>query len=148
MKKFLLVSLGIFYKFVDGKPHVFLQKRDVEGALKGKWEFPGGKIEIGESPVDAVIRELKEEVNIDLKSEDVALFKMAQHEYPETNVILYSYVIKKSVELENWFPVDLNADFMNNVPEANHEIFKDLEKFFGNDETKFKNFETSLWSIS
>ncbi len=148
MKKFLLVSLGIFYKYVNGVPHVFLQKREAEGTLKGKLEFPGGKIKLGESPVDAVIRELKEEVNIDVDAKDVALFKMAQHEYPETNVILYSYVIKKSVDLKDWYPVDLNADYLNNIPEANHEIFKDLEKFFGKDETKFRSFENSLWHTS
>ncbi len=148
MKKFLLVSLGIFYKYIDGVPHVFLQKRDEESALKGKWEFPGGKIELGESPVDAVIREIKEEVGVDLEAKDVALFKMAQHEYSEINVILYTYVIKKSVELKDWFPVDLNASYLNNIPEANHEIFSDLEKFFGKDEKKFKDFETSLWHLS
>lgn len=148
MKKFLLVSLGVFYKFVDGKPFIFLQERKEEGALNGKWEFPGGKIKMGESPVDAVIRELKEEVNIDVNSNEVALFKMVQFEYPETNVILYVYVINKKVEFKNWFPVSMEAEYLNNIPEANHEIFSDLERFFGKNEQKFKEFETSLWHIS
>ena len=37
------------------------------GDFKGKWEFPGGKIETGESPQKALVREIKEELDVDIK---------------------------------------------------------------------------------
>ena len=45
---------------------IFAAKR-AYGFLKGKWELPGGKIEDNESPVEAIIREIKEELNTDIK---------------------------------------------------------------------------------
>jgi 8-oxo-dGTP diphosphatase len=51
--------------FVDPKGRCFSVKRSPESRLGGLWEFPGGKIEAGESPVDALLRELKEELDLD-----------------------------------------------------------------------------------
>jgi len=49
----------------DGK--ILIAKRQIGDAFEGKWEFPGGKIEEGETPEEALIREVKEELDINLK---------------------------------------------------------------------------------
>ena len=65
MKKELLVSIGIFYRLKSDdsfQPDVWMQRRTDTGALHGKWEFPGGKVEPGESERDALQREIHEEL--------------------------------------------------------------------------------------
>ena len=52
----------------------FVQKRVEDGPLNGLWEFPGGKIEAGESAIDSAIREFQEEVGVTIKNQDVTLF--------------------------------------------------------------------------
>lgn len=60
----------------DGK--IFCCKRG-KGALKGKWEFPGGKIETGETPEQAIVREIKEELSATIKP--VKYLGEVSHEY-------------------------------------------------------------------
>lgn len=59
-----------------------------------KFEFPGGKIEPGESRVEALKRELKEEMDIDVTVEEKDFFLTVQHKYPDFEVIMHSYVCK------------------------------------------------------
>lgn len=72
----LLVSAGIIYR--DGQVLVGQRRKFDRHSLK--WEFPGGKVEYGESPQDALVRELKEELQI----EAVAGCEIAryEHDYP------------------------------------------------------------------
>ena len=57
---------------IDGDGRVLLAKRPEGKAMAGLWEFPGGKVEPGETPEDALIRELKEELAIDTVSSCLA----------------------------------------------------------------------------
>jgi 8-oxo-dGTP diphosphatase len=62
---------------------VLLAERPEGKQLAGHWEFPGGKVEAGESPEPALIRELKEELGIDVRAEDMQPLTFLSHPYPE-----------------------------------------------------------------
>lgn len=67
----------------------FIQQRRATGLLAGLWEFPGGKIEKGESPQQALRRELKEELNVSLVS--ARHFLMVRHAYTRFQVRLHAF---------------------------------------------------------
>ena len=71
-----------------GKP-VLLTRRLDDAHLAGFWEFPGGKVEAGEDPEDAVVRECREEVALDIEVEDI--LDVAWHAYREKDVLLLFY---------------------------------------------------------
>lgn len=71
-----------------GRP-VLLTKRLDEGHLANMWEFPGGKSEPGEDPRDAVVRECREEIAVELEVVDV--LDVAFHRYPKKDVLLVFY---------------------------------------------------------
>ncbi len=60
--------------------------------LSHKYEFPGGKVEPGESCVDALKRELKEEMDIEVNIEEKNFFLTVQHQYPDFGIIMHSYI--------------------------------------------------------
>ena len=76
---------------VDANGKILCAQRGY-GPLKGKWEFPGGKIEHGESDTDALTREIKEELSIDIEVEE--LIDSNYNEYKEFNVNLKVYKCK------------------------------------------------------
>jgi len=66
-----------------------------------KYEFPGGKIESGESPPVALKRELQEEMDIDVEVEEKDFFMTIEHEYPDFRIKMHSYICKvKSKKFE------------------------------------------------
>ena len=62
--------------------------------LSYKYEFPGGKIEPGESRVDALKRELREEMDIEVIVEEKDFFLTVKHQYPDFEITMHSYVCK------------------------------------------------------
>ena len=66
-------------------------QRPAGGPYGGQWEFPGGKLEAAENPSQALIRELKEELNI--TPEDFYPDLVLEHVYPEFKVILHVFVV-------------------------------------------------------
>ena len=68
---------------------VLLTRRAEGQHLAGLWEFPGGKLEHGESPEQALVRECREECGIEIKVAEI--MEVTFHRYPETDVLLLFY---------------------------------------------------------
>jgi 8-oxo-dGTP diphosphatase len=79
---------------VDADGRVLLARRPAGKPLAGLWEFPGGKIEAGETPEAALIRELKEELDIDVAAKCLAPLTFASHTYPEYHLLMPLFVCR------------------------------------------------------
>lgn len=79
---------------VDRDGRVLLAQRPEGKNLAGMWEFPGGKIEKGETPEAALIRELKEELGIDTAESCLAPLTFASHRYDDFHLFMPLYVCR------------------------------------------------------
>lgn len=77
---------------VDQTGRVLIAQRPPGKALAGLWEFPGGKIEDGERPEDALVREIREELAIDVAPEDLQPFAFASHAYEDFHLLMPLYI--------------------------------------------------------
>lgn len=82
-------AVGVIRRLKDNR--FLIAERPEGGCLPGYWEFPGGKVEPGEAIEDALARELKEEVGIDILNSSSLL--QIYHEYPDFSVMLHVYLI-------------------------------------------------------
>ena len=78
---------------VDGR--VLLAQRPEGKKMAGLWEFPGGKMEKDERPEDTLIREIKEELGLDLKEACLTPFIFASHTYPDAHLLMPLFVCKR-----------------------------------------------------
>ena len=78
---------------IDGR--VLVARRPDDKDMAGLWEFPGGKIEPDETPEQALIRELKEELAIDTRSSCLAPLCFASHDYDKFHLVLLLYVCRR-----------------------------------------------------
>jgi 8-oxo-dGTP diphosphatase len=79
---------------VDADGRVLLAKRPPGKPLAGLWEFPGGKIEAGETPEVALVRELKEELDIEVAPKCLAPLTFASHGYPQFHLLMPLFVCR------------------------------------------------------
>jgi 8-oxo-dGTP diphosphatase len=79
---------------IDADGRVLIAKRPEGKALAGLWEFPGGKVAAGETPEVALIRELKEELGIDVTESCLAPFSFASHGYETFHLLMPLYVCR------------------------------------------------------
>jgi 8-oxo-dGTP diphosphatase len=80
---------------VDADGRVLVAQRPEGKSMAGLWEFPGGKVEPGETPEAALIRELREELGIDVAASCLAPFTFASHAYPDFHLLMPLYVCRK-----------------------------------------------------
>ena len=91
-KKIVLVAACVL---VDRDGRVLLAKRPEGRKMAGLWEFPGGKVEEGELPEQALIRELKEELDIDTVESCLAPMTFASHTYDDFHLLMPLFVCRK-----------------------------------------------------
>ncbi|MGD0143141.1 MAG: 8-oxo-dGTP diphosphatase MutT [Rhizomicrobium sp.] len=80
---------------IDPDGRVLIAERPPGKSMAGLWEFPGGKIEAGERPEETVIRELKEELGIDVKEPCLAPFTFASHAYPDFQLLMPLFLCRR-----------------------------------------------------
>ncbi|KKC24502.1 (deoxy)nucleoside triphosphate pyrophosphohydrolase [Sphingomonas sp. SRS2] len=80
---------------IDGDGRILVQQRPQGKAMAGLWEFPGGKVEEGELPEAALIRELHEELGIDVQQACLAPACFASESLGERHMILLVYICRK-----------------------------------------------------
>lgn len=117
----------------DGK--ILVGQRPENNSLAGQWEFPGGKIETGETPEQALARELNEELGIEAEVGDLKL--ACTHSYGDVGILILFYEIlywkgepraKHHMMLEWIHPEELHH---RNIPEANRKILNKIYRALG-----------------
>lgn len=117
----------------DGR--ILVGQRPENNSLAGQWEFPGGKIEQGESPEDALARELSEELGIEA---EIGQLKLAcTHSYGDVGILILFFEVKywkgepkakHHLMLEWIYPEELRH---RNIPEANRRILPKIYEILG-----------------
>ena len=91
MKTVLVSAVAL----IDRDGRVLLAKRPKGKSMAGLWEFPGGKVEPLETPENALIRELKEEIGIDTWSSCLAPLTFASHSYEDFHLLMPVFICRK-----------------------------------------------------
>jgi 8-oxo-dGTP diphosphatase len=91
MKLILVAAVAL----IDADGRVLLAQRPPGKSMAGLWEFPGGKVEAGETPEAALIRELHEELGIDTWASCLAPLTFASHAYPDFHLLMPLYACRR-----------------------------------------------------
>ncbi|WP_322868156.1 8-oxo-dGTP diphosphatase MutT [Aquicoccus sp. G2-2] len=91
MKTVLVSAVAL----IDRDGRVLLAQRPEGKSMAGLWEFPGGKVEPGETPEMALIRELEEELGIGTWASCLAPLTFASHSYPEFHLLMPLFACRK-----------------------------------------------------
>ncbi|WP_430397727.1 (deoxy)nucleoside triphosphate pyrophosphohydrolase [Ferrovibrio sp.] len=89
------VVLVVAVALVDADGRVLLTQRPPGKKLAGMWEFPGGKVESNETPEAALLRELREELGLDISAACLAPFAFASHSYDDFHLLMPLYVCRR-----------------------------------------------------
>ncbi|NHF73972.1 8-oxo-dGTP diphosphatase MutT [Paracoccus xiamenensis] len=91
MKMVLVTAVAL----VDADGRVLLAQRPEGKSMAGLWEFPGGKVEPGETPETALVRELHEELGIDTHTSCLAPLTFASHSYDDFHLLMPLFVCRR-----------------------------------------------------
>ena len=91
VKKIFVSALAL----INEENEILIGKRSSDNHYSGLWEFPGGKVELFETPEDALIREISEEIDIDLKRNCIAPLNFSTYKYKDSYVIILLYIARK-----------------------------------------------------
>ncbi|WP_371833228.1 (deoxy)nucleoside triphosphate pyrophosphohydrolase [Ferrovibrio sp.] len=89
------VVLVVAVALVDADGRVLLTQRPEGKKLAGMWEFPGGKVEADETPEAALVRELQEELGLDISAACLAPYTFASHAYDDFHLLMPLYVCRR-----------------------------------------------------
>ncbi len=89
------ILLVVACALVDADRRVLIGQRPEGKNMGGLWEFPGGKVEAGETPEAAIIRELKEELDVDTKEACLAPLTFGSFSYEKFHLLMPLYVCRK-----------------------------------------------------
>ena len=111
-----------------------MQIRPLGKSMAGLWEFPGGKVEKGELPEDALVREINEELNISISAQNLTPTCFASEPLGEKNLLLLLYtadkwegdIIAKEDQKFDWFDLDSISKF--DMPPADIPLVANLKK--------------------
>jgi 8-oxo-dGTP diphosphatase len=89
------ILLVVACALIDADGRILLAQRPEGKSLAGLWEFPGGKVDPGETPEEALIRELREELGITTKVACLAPLSFASHTYEKFHLLMPLYVCRR-----------------------------------------------------
>jgi 8-oxo-dGTP diphosphatase len=91
LKLLLVVAVAL----IDADNRILIAQRPEGKQLAGLWEFPGGKVDAGERPEEALIRELREELGIEVREACLAPLSFASFAYPDFHLLMPLYVCRR-----------------------------------------------------
>lgn len=121
--------------FLKKEGRILVGQRPENNSLAGLWEFPGGKIELGETPEEALARELSEELGIEAEIGELKL--SVTHSYNDVGIVILFYEVlywkgepkaKHHLMLEWIYPEELKD---RSIPEANKKVLEKIFKVLG-----------------
>ena len=128
----IVVSIAL----INNENEILLSKRPEEKHLSGFWEFPGGKVEEGEAPEKALVREVKEELNIDINNKCIAPLSFSEFDYNNFQLLLLLYICRRwdgvPMSMENnkleWVKPNMLRDYK--MPPADDALIYCLQDLF------------------
>jgi 8-oxo-dGTP diphosphatase len=129
MNKPIIYVVGCVFQ--NAKGEVLLVQRPENKPMALMWEFPGGKIEPGELPENALAREIFEEINLSVNPQDLIPFTFISHSYETFHLVMLTYkcthwegemILKENQKDYKWLPPERLGEFL--LPEADLPIIE------------------------
>lgn len=153
--KIIPVSIVMFVKDItDEGLSVWAQERQGEGPYKGLLEFPGGKVEMDERPIDAAVREVMEEVGYIIEDPSkLNLFKLFSYTRENKTIVLNVFFMKTPDDFDDangkWIHItkgQLSTHLKGKIPDVNHGFLDEFTLYIMLQ--KEKKLLDTIWKLS